>query len=63
MSALEKAGKRVSQGYVCRIIREFDEDHNGELDFNEFRKMVECIELGEFDGYNSDEEINGYKIR
>ena len=43
-------------GWIYRICREFDEDHNGNIDPLEFKKMVEFLKKGKTLDYDSDEE-------
>ena len=54
--ALNKAEKNVSYGQIFRIMREFDDDNDGEIDFNEFKGMIDCLQKGTYEDYDSDEE-------
>ena len=42
-NALKKADKTTSYGKIYRIMREFDTNHDGEVDFNEFKNMVDHL--------------------
>tara|TARA_B110000285_G_C15076616_1_gene591127 strand:- start:595 stop:771 length:177 start_codon:yes stop_codon:yes gene_type:complete len=42
-------------------MREFDSNNDGSIDFNEYKLMVQALQNGKFDDYNSDEEIETIK--
>lgn len=42
-------------------MREFDKDHDGEINFKEFKLMFLHIQNDTFDDYNSDDEVALYK--
>jgi len=54
--ALKKADKKASYGLIFRIMREVDDDDDGEIDFNEFKTLVDHLQKGTFDDYDSDDE-------
>lgn len=41
--ALKKADKKASYGLIFRIMREVDDDDDGEIDFNEFKTLVDHL--------------------
>jgi len=41
--ALKKADKTTSYGLIYRMLREFDTDNDGEIDFKEFKTMVDHL--------------------
>lgn len=45
------------------MLREFDTDNDGEIDFKEFKTMVDHLQKGTFDDYDSDEEKEAFQIR
>jgi|TARA_B110001450_G_C17596378_1_gene471020 hypothetical protein len=59
--ALRKADQKTSYGYIYRLMREFDKDHDGEINFKEFKLMFLHIQNDTFDDYNSDDEVALYK--
>jgi len=44
-------------GQVEGLMKEFDSNHDGIIDFNEFKDMVEAVQNGKLADLNSDEEI------
>lgn len=59
-NALKAAGEKPSYGQVSRLIKEFDTDGDGDIDFTEFKEMLKAIQKGTFDDYDSDEEEKWY---
>ena len=60
-NALNAAGETPSYGQIYRLVREYDTDGDGEINFVEFKEMLKHIQKGEFDDYNSDDEAEWYK--
>ena len=48
-------------GQVEGLMKEFDSNHDGSIDFNEFKDMVEAVQNGKLAELNSDEEIQAPK--
>jgi Ca2+-binding EF-hand superfamily protein len=48
-------------GQVEGLMKEFDSNHDGSIDFNEFKDMVEAVQNGKLVELNSDEEIQAPK--
>ena len=44
-------------GQVEGLMKEFDSNHDGSIDFNEFKDMIEAVQNGKLADLNSDEEI------
>lgn len=42
-ACMNKMNKKVSYGQILRLMREFDEDHDGTIDFKEYTKMVRAL--------------------
>ena len=54
--ALRKADQKVSYGYIYRLMREFDENHDGVISLKEFKLMFLHIQNDSFDDFNEEEE-------
>ena len=60
--ALRSADQKVSYGYIYRLMREYDVDGDGEINFGEFKLMFLDIQNEKIDyDFNEEEEIALYK--